>query len=110
MSLAVRVMELTKHGKWDYFLRDQTCRSAFSVPANIAEGNGRSTPMDYASFVDRARGSLHELDSWLEACARLHLITIAEHEQLENEIVQLGAMLRALGQTLRNKPELRSRI
>jgi len=45
--------------------RDQMCSAALSIPANIAEGNGRSTPLDYAAFLDRARGSLFELDTWL---------------------------------------------
>ena len=49
-----------------FYFRDQMCDAAMSVPANIAEGNGRSTPLDYASFLDRSRGSLFELDAWLQ--------------------------------------------
>jgi four helix bundle protein len=108
-ELALLVTGWTRLGKWDYFLKDQICRAAFSVPANIAEGNGRSTPLDYAAFVDRARGSLYELDSWLDACHRLELIGVDDHKRALSEIEQLGAMLLALGRSLRKRSTLESR-
>ena len=67
-ALAMSVLDLAESGslakQWE--LRDQIIAAALSVPANIAEGNGRSTPLDYASFLDRARGSLFETDYWRE--------------------------------------------
>jgi four helix bundle protein len=108
-DLALELMAESKRGDWDRFLRDQVCRSAFSVPANIAEGNGRSTPNDYAAFVDRARGSLYELDSWLGACQRLGLLSLEHYGTASREVEELSAMLLVLVRRLRSKPSLESR-
>jgi four helix bundle protein len=108
-ALALRVNELARRGAWDLYLRDQACRAAFSVPANIAEGNGRSMPRDYASYVDRARGSLFELDSWLHSCHGMGLLSPATHTELVTEIEALSAMLLSLARSLRRKASLPSR-
>lgn len=83
------------------WLRDQLCRAALSVPANIAEGNGRGRLLDYASYVDRARGSLFEVDTWLDIAAERGMIDNKRHAQLGEEIRQLSAMMLALRNKLR---------
>ena len=85
------------------------CDAAMSVPANIAEGNGRSTPLDYASFIDRSRGSLFELDTWLFAAAGRGWLPEGLHETFEDEIEQLSAMLLRLATNLRARQTLPSR-
>jgi four helix bundle protein len=92
-----------------FYFRDQMCDAAMSVPANIAEGNGRSTPLDYASFIDRARGSLFELDSWLYSAGQRRYIPSALAMAFEPRIQELSAMLRSLAMQLRNKSTLQSR-
>ena len=86
-----------------YYFRDQLCRSAMSVPANIAEGNGRGRPLDYASFIDRARGSLFELDTWLLAALEREYPPSETHESFAGEIQELSAMLLSLRNTLRKQ-------
>jgi len=90
-------------------LVDQCVAAAFSVPANIAEGNGRSTPLDYAAFLDRARASLYELDTWLLALTELELLREDKSPALEREVQEIGAMLLAMSRNLRQKPALDSR-
>jgi four helix bundle protein len=46
-----------------YGLISQMCRSAVSVPSNIAEGNRRGTSKDYSQFLRIAHGSLAELET-----------------------------------------------
>ncbi len=85
------------------------CDAAMSVPANIAEGNGRSTPLDYASFLDRSRGSLFELDTWLYAAGGRGWLPKDLQESFEDEIEQLSAMLLRMASTLRSRKVLPSR-
>jgi len=84
-------------GKWDYFPKDtigkQLVRSADSIGANIAEGNGRYNYQDNQRFVKIARGSLNETKHWLRlACARQLLA--------QEEIGELRALLDELSPKL----------
>jgi four helix bundle protein len=90
-------------------IADQCVAAAFSVPANIAEGNGRSTPLDYASFLDRARASLFELDTWVLALMELRLVSPANQSRMEAEMEEISAMLFAMTRSLRGKRTLESR-
>lgn len=56
-------------------LSAQMRRAAVSIPANIAEGEGRRLKRDQARFLGIARGSLYELDTQLEICRRLGYIS-----------------------------------
>ena len=49
----------------DLSLRDQIRRVAVSVVSNIAEGFGRGTPREFASFLSIARGSVSEVRAQL---------------------------------------------
>jgi len=110
-QLADRVLDLAEAGdlRRQWYFRNQMCDAAMSVPANIAEGNGRSTPLDYASFLDRARGSLFELDTWLYTAAGRAWIPRDIHKELVTEIEELSAMILAMATKLRSQPSLASR-
>jgi four helix bundle protein len=104
-QLALAVMDIAERPplRDRFYFRDQLCRAAMSVPANIAEGNGRSTGADYASYLDRARGSLFELDTWLSAAKDRGYIALLTWEPLEEETRQISAMLSALAASLRRR-------
>ena len=85
-----------------YGLTSQMRRSAVSVPSNIAEGKGRSTDRDRSLFFCHARGSLLELETQILITQHLKYIVPSEAEKLMAKSTQLGRMLNALIQSLRN--------
>jgi four helix bundle protein len=110
-DLAMDVLEILESPALakQFWLRDQLVRSVFSIQANIAEGNGRSTAVDYASFLDRARASAFETDTWLLVAADRGWIARSKQSQLENELDGISATLYKMARTLRAKGTLDSR-
>lgn len=80
MDVAVQVYQLTERFPRTemYRLTSQVTRAAASVPANIAEGNGRASRRDYAHFLAIAKGSLNETETFLFLAIRLGYLR--EHE------------------------------
>jgi four helix bundle protein len=83
-----------------YGLTQQLTRASISIPANIAEGHGRSTRKDYAHFVSIARGSLMEVETYVMIGRRLGFASKESADDLLSRIVELGRMLTALRQRL----------
>jgi four helix bundle protein len=98
MDMTVQVYRLTTrfpHSE-QYRLTSQATRAAASVPANIAEGNGRGSRRDYANFLAIAKGSLNETETFLLVAMRLGYLN--EHEALPTLrlITEIGKMLTTL--------------
>ncbi len=85
-----------------YGLTSQMRRSAVSVPSNIAEGKGRSTDRDRSLFFCHARGSLLELETQILIAQHLKYIAPSDAAKLVANSAQLGRMLNALIQSLKN--------
>ena len=79
-----------------YFLADQLNRAALSVPANIAEGNGRFTKGDRKHFFVIARGSLQECVPLLEIASRKDLLDKSKQKELAEELETMAKMLSGL--------------
>jgi four helix bundle protein len=92
-----------------YGLTSPMRRSSVSVPSNIAEGKGRSTDRDRAVFFCHARGSLLELETQILIAQQLKYLAPSGAEKLIASSAQLGRMLNALIQSLRN-PENSGKI
>jgi four helix bundle protein len=92
-----------------YGLTSQMRRSAVSVPSNIAEGKGRSTDRDRSLFFCHARGSLLELETQILIAQDLKYLVPLVAEKLIAQSTQLGRMLNALIQSLKN-PENAEKI
>lgn len=102
MDLATVVYALTKAfpRSEEYRMTSQLTRSIVSVPANIAEGHGRSTARDYAHFIHIARGSLAESATYLLLAVRLGYLTDDATAEALTLIDAVGRMLTALRKSL----------
>lgn len=85
--------------KWNHFQRTtigaQMTRAADSVAANLSEGFGRYHFRENRQFCYYARGSLHELRTWLEKAVTRGLMSADEYERLNQDIHMLGRRLNA---------------
>jgi four helix bundle protein len=84
-----------------YGLTSQLRRAASSVPANIAEGCGRNSPLDFARFLDVAFGSASELEYHLLLARDLGLMTSEAYEHAQTEVSGTKRMLTMLIRRIR---------
>ena len=81
----------------------QIRRAAASVPANIAEGNGRENRGEYIQFLRIAQGSLKELETHVLLSQRVGLVSREGAQPLLDRCEAVGKMLRALIRSLQGK-------
>ena len=81
----------------DFRLTSQITRAVVSVPANIAEGQARSTRRDFANFLMMAKGSLNETETLLTVAVRQHFVTEVDAMpafRLASEVSKMLTVLR----------------
>ena len=92
--------------RWDFFAKDtigkQIVRSADSIGANIAEGNGRYNIQDNQRFVKIAKGSLYETIHWLRLARYRQLITDEQVKRIKPILDDLSPKLSAYLNSLKN--------
>lgn len=86
-----------------FVIGNQIVRSAWSVPANIAEGRGRLSKLDNVRHLTIARGSLEELESHLQMAVDLELLKAEEAVQALSFCSEVGRMLNVLIRRLGNR-------
>lgn len=103
IELVVLIYQLTKTFPKEelYGLTSQIRRAAVSVPANLAEGQGRRLRGEFQQFVGNARGSLLELDTHLELALRLQYLSKENHRVAQERLWQVGRLLNGLLRSLK---------
>lgn len=105
MTLAATCYRLTRSFPKEelYGITSQIRRSASSVPANIAEGNGRENRGEYIQFLRIAQGSLKELETHLLLSIEVGLTTSTSVDPILMQCETQGKQLRALIRSLQEK-------
>lgn len=83
-----------------YGLTSQIRRASGSISANIAEGCGRSSEIEFARFLQIAFGSASELEYHLLLSHDLGLLQVSDYETLAGEVVEVKRMLTSFIQKL----------
>jgi four helix bundle protein len=84
-------------------MTSQVRRAAASIPANIAEGQGREHTKEFLNHLSIARGSLMELETHLMLSQRVGLLEAAELEKLLGSSDRISRMLSGLRKALQQK-------
>jgi four helix bundle protein len=94
-EITLQVYEIT--GKFPnselYGLTSQIRRCAASIPANIAEGCGRSGDAELARYCQIAMGSASELEYHILLAKDLRLINNETYEVLDSKVVEVKKIL-----------------
>lgn len=105
MDLAESCYKATRtYPKEELFgLTCQIRRAAASIPANIAEGQGRDHTREFLSFLSIARGSLMELETHLILSHRVNLLKQETMESLLGLTDRISRMLTGLRKALEKR-------
>jgi len=105
-----RVYQVSKNFEFakDFGLCNQIRRAAVSVMANIAEGNGRRTNNDFASFLVQAHGSAAEVQSHLYIALDLGYLDQNDFDEIYGLFDEISRMSMTLAQHLRNAESQRT--
>ena len=85
-----------------YGLAAQVRRASVAIPANIAEGYGRSYTKDYIRFLAIAHGSLMEVETHIRIGQRLGYIDPSVETDLLDAAGHVGRMLNGLMNALKD--------
>lgn len=102
-AVTLLIYKITADGNFakDFGLKDQIRRASVSVMANIAEGHGRRTGVEFANFLNVARGSVAEVQSHLYVALGLDYIGKNDFEEIYQILTEISRMTLALAQYLR---------
>lgn len=94
-KLAFDVYKITKEFPREemFGLISQMRRAAVSVPANIVEGYSRSSKKEKLQFYNIAKGSLTELEYYLDFSFKLDYMNREEHNKLTELRNKVGRLL-----------------
>lgn len=107
MDLAEKIYLLTKAfpTQEQYGMTSQMRRAAVSVPANIAEGWGRTGTKEFQRFLQIALGSLRELETHLILSQRVGLSQEAQVKPLLEITTILGKQILSLMRSLERRAQ-----
>ena len=88
-----------------YGMTSQIRRAAASIPANIAEGNGRENTGAYINHLRIAQGSLKELETHILLAQTVELMESDVSTDLLDKSERVGKLLRALIRALQAKED-----
>ena len=105
MDLAVECYSATKAFPSDerFGLISQIRRAASSIPANIAEGQGRSHTKEFLQHLSIAKGSLTELETHLLLSQRIGFLDESKLDPLLATADRISRMISGLRKALEKR-------
>lgn len=103
VDLVCQIYQATRDYPADerFGLTSQMRRAAVSIPANIAEGQGRASVNEFVHFLSIAHGSLRELETHIIISHRLAFLSAEEKTNPLAATVEIGKLISGLARSLR---------
>jgi four helix bundle protein len=97
-AVAIKIFRITERlpRREGLALRAQLRRAALSIPANIAEGAGKSSNAEFYRYLQIALGSASETLYHLLLARDTGALSTARYDQLAGQIVEVRRMLTGL--------------
>lgn len=86
-----------------YGLTSQIRRASVSIPANIAEGCGRTSDAELAHFLHIAMGSANELEYHLFLAHDLEFVESSVYQQIAEDLARVKRMLNGFIQKVKSR-------
>ena len=104
MSLAVEIYRASRDmpAEERYGLTSQMRRAATSIPAKIAEGQGRRTDGEFLNQLSVAHGSVRELETLILLTKELGFIPNRASETLMRDCGEVGRLVTGLANSIRH--------
>jgi four helix bundle protein len=99
VDFSVKVIDLVdaiNTSRKHFRLMEQIEESSASISANLAEGKGRFSKMEFVQFCYIARGSLYETMTFLEIFKKKGWISASDLASLRQEAVSIASMVKGL--------------
>lgn len=97
-SLTLKIYGVTQEfpPKEQFGITSQMRRASSSAMANLAEGSAMTTKPHRNSFYERARGSVIEVDNFMELSFELHYCTKEQFEDIADHAARLSYLITQL--------------
>jgi four helix bundle protein len=107
MNLVLEVYKASKHWPKEetFGLMNQVRRAVVSIPANIAEGQGRDSAKEFLRFLNIANGSLYEVETHLLIASQLGYLAQNDTDAITQQTSEVGRLLNGLMGSLRTRIE-----
>ncbi len=105
IHLVIMVYEITRNFPQSeiFGLISQIRRAVISIPANVAEGAARQTRREFVQFLYIARGSVSEMDTYIEIARKLGYIGKESMVKVDEKMMDVDKILTGLIQSLKRK-------
>jgi four helix bundle protein len=103
MNVTADIYKITEKfpDKERYNLISQICRSAVSIPSNIAEGAGRNSKKDFSHFLSIALGSSFELETQVILTEKLNYLSKTQIDDILAQLIEIQSMILGLKKSLK---------
>lgn len=98
VDFAVKIYQTTADFPLDekFGISSQMRRAGISIPSNIAEGSSKSSKKSFCNSLETSLGESFELETQVEICKRVGLISEQQSLLLADDIIEIQRMITGL--------------